>query len=359
MPKGHYVIPVFVPDLGCPHRCVFCNQARITGQAVIPDAVAVQQKLADFLPHIPKGEGITVEVAFYGGSFTAIAADLQKELLTPALIALNRGQIDHIRISTRPDAIDEEALTNLSSFGVSIIELGVQSMDNMVLNQANRGHNSRDVLRAVALIKSWGFTLGLQMMIGLPGDTGVKAGITGEEIIALHPDFVRIYPCLVLKGTLLAQMYEQGDYQPWSLEDAVQVCKSLLIKYEKAQIPVIRIGLQPSEEISWAGDVLAGPYHPAFRELVEAAVAREQMRQLLAKVRNIVGQVNQAAFLVPAADLSIARGQKNSNVNYFKHELGMHSFVISPYDYNERGMVLLVQANRREFNLVSTRKTMD
>lgn len=359
MAKRHYVIPIFVPDLGCPHRCVFCNQKRITGQGAIPDAGEVERKITEFLPHIPEGDDITVEVAFYGGSFTAVAPELQKELLGPAYEALSAGQINHIRVSTRPDAIDDATLTLLSTYGVSIIELGVQSMDDTVLLQANRGHTSRDVLRAVALIKSWGFALGLQIMVGLPGDGDEKAVATCEEIIALGPDFVRIYPCLVLRDTGLAERYHRGEYKPWSLEEAVDTCKKLLVRFAKAGIPVIRIGLQPSEEISWSGDIIAGPYHPAFRELVESAVAREQMTQLLAKARSLMGNVRQAGFLVPSIDLSIVKGQKNSNIEHFKQEFDLETLTVGILDKTERGFILLNRVNEREVNFISTRNTMD
>lgn len=359
MAKRHYVIPIFVPDLGCPHRCIFCNQKRITGQVEVPGAAEVKRKITEFLPHIPEGDDITIEVAFYGGSFTAVTPELQRDLLGPAYEAMNRGQISHIRISTRPDAVSEGKLTLLSAFGVSIIELGVQSMDDIVLARAGRGHTSRDVLRAVALIKSWGFSLGLQLMVGLPGDSTVKALNTCAEIIALRPDFVRIYPCLVLRGTELAENYRRGDYKPWPLEEAVDVCKNMLIKFAKAGIPVIRIGLQPSEEISWSGDVLAGPYHPALRELVESAVAREQMTQLLAKARSRFGQLRQAGFMVPATDLSIVKGQKNSNIEYLKKQFGIEVLTIGTMDKTERGFILLNRLNGREVNFISSRQTMD
>ena len=359
MAKAHYVIPIFVPDLGCPHQCIFCNQKRITGQTEIPDALAVKKKIAEFLPYIPEGEDITVEVAFYGGSFTAVARELQKELLKPAFEALTGGQINHIRISTRPDAIDDETLATLSSYGVSIIELGVQSMDDNVLGMSHRGHTSRDVLRSVALVKSWGFTLGLQLMVGLPGDSRASSIATCEEIIALKPDFVRIYPCLVLQGTELAEKYGQGEYKPWSLEDAVDVCRDLLISFTRAGIQVIRIGLQPSEEISWSGDVMAGPYHPAFRELVESAVAREQIVQLLAKARNQVGAVKQAVFMVPETDQSIARGHKNSNIDFLRNQYSLEEIEFQTIPEAERGFILLVSANNHELNLASSRKSMD
>lgn len=359
MAKKHYVIPIFVPDLGCPHQCVFCNQKRITGQSAVPDAVEVQRKISGFLPHIPKAADITVEVAFYGGSFTAVAPEWQKELLKPAFEAMERGHIDHIRISTRPDAIDDDILATLSTYGVSIIELGVQSMDDTVLALANRGHTSRDVQQAAALIKSWGFTLGLQLMVGLPGDKSEITVHSCNEIIALRPEFVRIYPCLVLRDTELAGKYLQGNYRPWSLEEAVEVCKNLLIRFEQSDIPVIRIGLQPSEEISWSGDVIAGPYHPAFRELVESAVAREQMTQLLSKVRLQMGKVSQVSFLVPSTDLSLVKGQKNSNVEYFKQKHDIVTIITGNADIFERGYIQLNRANDREVNLVSTRKTMD
>lgn len=329
MGKTHYIIPVFVPDLGCPHQCVFCNQKKITGSLEVPTKKDVAGKIADYLQSIPRKPGIVREVAFYGGSFTAVSHDLQAELLKPAYQCKYNGEIDKIRISTRPDAISEDIMVLLSAYGVDIVELGVQSMDDEVLWLAGRGHSSRDVLRASAMIKSWGMTLGLQLMVGLPGGTGNREITTAAEVIALKPDFFRIYPCLVLKDTPLADLYLNGKYQPLSVEKAVERCKLLLVMFEKAGIPVIRIGLQPSEQISLTGDVIAGPYHPAFRELVEAAVARDQLEYLL-QIQLGITKAYRVELSVPATEVSIVRGHKGSNVQYFREKYGISEFITIP-----------------------------
>lgn len=337
MSKNKYIIPIFVPHAGCPHSCVFCNQKEITGQAKQPTATEVQEKITAYLKTIPADS--KVEVAFYGGSFTAIDRDKQKELLTPAFQALNDGLISDIRLSTRPDYIDDEILTFLTAYGVTIIELGVQSTDQEVLRLSKRGHSKEDVEKSTELITSWGFTLGLQMMVGLPGDTGEKAMQTAEDIIQLNPNFVRIYPALIIKNTLLAEMYHQGIYSPLSLGKAVGICRDLLLLFEASDIPVIRIGLQPSDEISLEGDVIAGPFHPAFRELVESAVAREQLLYLL---KLVPGEAKQITITINPSDMSIVRGQKNSNINYLKEFWSVQNIKILTKEYLERGTIVLL-----------------
>lgn len=356
MSKSHYIIPVFVPDLGCPHQCVFCNQKMITGQVSCPTQDEVQLTITDYLGTIPRETGIFKEVAFYGGSFTSVDPLLQKELLTPAYKALKSGAIDGIRVSTRPDSISEEALALLASYGVSIIELGVQSMDDEVLCRSGRGHSSRDVLRAAALIKSWGIDLGFQMMIGLPGDTEEKDIFTASELISLKPDLVRIYPCLVLRNTKLADLYENGEYIPLKLDEAVFCCKTLLLMFEKAGINVIRIGLQPSEQINLLGDVLAGPYHPAFRELVETAVARDQVELLLKKAG--VKSAESMEIAVHERDISITRGHRGSNVSYFKQRYGITEFITITVPGLFRGTVRLISVDGRKYKYTVSRKDL-
>lgn len=348
MSKKKYIIPIFVPHAGCPHSCVFCNQKEITGQAKQPNAEEVREKITSYLRTMPSDSA--VEVAFYGGSFTAISREKQKELLTPAFKALGEGLITDIRLSTRPDYIDDDILSFLTAYGVSIIELGVQSTDQDVLKLSQRGHSKEEVIKSANLIKSWGFTLGLQMMVGLPGDNGEKSRQTAIDIIHMEPDFVRIYPALVIKNTPLAEMYQQGVYAPLSLGKAVDICRDLLLLFEASDITVIRIGLQPSDEISLEGDVIAGPFHPAFRELVESAVAREQILYLL---EQIPGEDRDITITINPADMSIVRGQKNSNINYLKEFWSVRNIKILTKEYLERGTIVMLTLDK---NLVCPRK---
>lgn len=343
MSKTHYIIPVFVPDLGCPHQCVFCNQKKITGSPRVPTQEDVAGKISDYLQTIPRKAGITREVAFYGGSFTAVAPELQAELLTQAYRYKCCGEIDTIRISTRPDAISEDVMALLSTYGVDIVELGVQSMDDEVLFLSGRGHSSRDVIRAAAMIRSWGLGLGLQLMVGLPGDNRDKEVETAAEIIGLKPDFVRIYPCLVLQDTPLAELFLAGKYTPLSLEDAVEHCRHLLVMFEKSDIPVIRIGLQPSEQINLTGDVIAGPFHPAFRELVEAAVARDQVEWLLKWLG--IKEARSLELAVAESDVSVVRGHKAANVEYFRQKYGISEFITEPDGSLQPGTLKIVRVD--------------
>lgn len=354
MGKSHYIIPVFVPDLGCPHRCVFCNQTRITGIDRVPTSKEVESQIAEYLKTIPKDLNITREVAFYGGSFTAVNQKLQRELLSPAYRCLADGSIDRIRVSTRPDAISEEILALLSGFGVDTVELGVQSMDDEVLHRSGRGHTSRDVIRAADLIKSWGMTLGVQMIVGLPGDTEAKDVNSALELIGLKPAMVRIYPCLVLKGTKLAEMYEKGEYTPLSIDEAVERSRKLLLLFAKAEINVIRIGLQPSEQINLEGEVIAGPYHSAFRELVETALSRTQLEYLLVNEARIK-RAGLLELAVAQKDVSIVRGHQGSNIQYFGNKFEIKKFITKEDKSLPRGSIRLLQVDDNKYNLVMKR----
>ena len=265
----NYNIPIFVPHRGCPYDCVFCNQRRITGSTsdVTPDDV--RKIISDALKTLPK-ENRYVETAFFGGSFTGIPIAEQSALLE---VANEFSEyINGIRLSTRPDYITKEILDNLQKYGVTTIELGVQSMDDSVLKASNRGHTSQQVVEAVRLIRKYPFRLGLQMMTGLPGDTPEKSLQTADKIIDLKPELVRIYPTLTIKDTFLEKMYINGKYTPQNLDDAVELSKLLLLKFEENDINVIRLGLQATEEISEEGSVVAGPVHSSFRELVEGSI---------------------------------------------------------------------------------------
>ncbi|SKA92228.1 Radical SAM superfamily protein [Caloramator quimbayensis] len=269
MNKNYYIIPIFVPHLGCPHDCIFCNQKKITGITKTITKKDVEETIDKYLSTIDR-ENSFVELSFFGGSFTGIPMDYQNELLDAAKTALENGKIDDIRLSTRPDYINEYILKNLKTHGVGVIELGVQSMDDEVLNIAERGHTSLDVINSSRLIKEYGFKLGLQMMIGLPSDNLEKDIFTANEIIKIKPDFVRIYPALIIKNTKMEELFKKGCYKPLTIDEAVDISSKLYILFSKNDIPIIRLGLQATDEININKEVIAGPFHPAFRELVES-----------------------------------------------------------------------------------------
>lgn len=275
----HYIIPIFVPHFGCPHDCVFCNQRKITGFDTDINPKDVEKTIQEHL--LTFKEDSFIEVAFYGGSFTAIRVDLQEELLSVPKKYKEMGKIDRIRLSTRPDAIDKEILTMLKLNDVDIIELGVQSLDPEVLELSERGHSIEDVHKATELIKSFGFKLGHQIMLGLPGDNAVKSYETARKVLLMKPDMIRIYPTLVIRNTALENMMTNGTYLPMTIQEAVSVSSRILMAFTLAEIPVIRIGLQPTENIQFGKDVVAGPFHPAFRQLVQEHMIRILLLQYI------------------------------------------------------------------------------
>ena len=312
------IIPIFVPHWGCRHECVFCNQKRISGQETHAAAADVRRA----------AEGAQgVEMAFYGGSFTAIPVQEQEELLDAALPFLHAGTLSALRVSTRPDAIDGETLARLRRFGVETIELGAQSMRDEVLLRTKRGHTAADVRRAAAAVKAAGFQLILQMMTGLPGDDDDGAVYTARELIALQPDGVRIYPTVVVRDTELYALWQAGAYRAHTVEDAVRVCARLVPLFRAAGIPIIRLGLNPTDVLS-AGAAAAGAYHPALGELVLARIALEQMRALLAAQGDV--RDCRAVFAVPPGGISQAVGQKRSNVAALCREFGLRDVRICP-----------------------------
>ena len=272
------IIPVFVPHLGCPNDCVFCNQRRISGETQPATAETVREavKKAAALPKNSRRR----QLAFYGGSFTAIPRSEQEALLSAAEECRRAGEIDCIRLSTRPDAIDGEVLARLKKYGVETVELGAQSLDDGVLLLAGRGHTAQDVVNASKLIKASGLRLILQMMTGLPGDTDEKDIETAKKIIALKPDGVRIYPTVIVRDTALFDLWQCGRYAEHTVEDAVRVCARLVPLFEEAGIPIIRLGLNPTEELS-GGAAAGGAYHPALGELVKSRILYEEARELL------------------------------------------------------------------------------
>lgn len=262
--KKRLIIPVFIPFGGCPNRCVFCDQFGVAGAEGLPGPEEVASTIELYL-FTWRGTGRR-EVAFYGGSFTGLPTGVQERYLDVAVPYLADGRLDGVRVSTRPDYIDPAIAGFLRARGVDTVELGVQSMDESVLELSGRGHTRADTVRAVGLLRDGGFSVGVQVMPGLPGDTVDTILATADELAALGPDFARVYPTLVLAGTELHGLYEKGEYEPWPLDEMAGVCAEVCRRFTGAGVRVIRVGLQPTRELE--RQVVAGPYHPAFRELL-------------------------------------------------------------------------------------------
>lgn len=320
-----YNIPIFVPHEGCPFDCVFCNQRKITGRDTSVGKEDICRIIDEHLNTLPDGKKY-VEAAFFGGSFTGVSEKKQCELLGVAKQYLDMGKIDGIRISTRPDYISDEILERLKSYGVTTIELGVQSMDKEVLHRANRGHTSCDVKLAAKLIHSYGFRLGLQMMTGLPGDTKEKAINTAREIVKLKPHCVRIYPTLVLKDTKLEILYKSGEYCAQSVEEAIEICKEIIPLFKASGIEVIRVGLVTTEEIREGGSVVAGPFHPAFRELCEGEIYYDEITAVLDSDPDV------RTFSVNPKEISKAVGNGRRNIKRIKEKYGFSVEIKSDSD---------------------------
>ncbi|QDR80429.1 ELP3: radical SAM enzyme/protein acetyltransferase, ELP3 family [Sporomusa termitida] len=306
----HYIIPIFIPHLGCRHQCIFCNQQSITGRPTPVTARQVRTMIADRLAAFKQKR--QVEVAFYGGSFTALPEAMQNELLAPATEARLQGHIQGIRLSTRPDCINEPIVNNLLERGVTVVELGVQSLDDTVLAAAARGHDCKSVAQAVTLLKKTSLRCGLQFMPGLPGEDWLSLLKTVQRALALSPDFVRIYPAVVIQGTPLAGLYQRGAYQPLSLPQATVRSAYMKLAFERRGIAVIRVGLQASAELDREGTVLAGPYHPAFGELVDAHIFYLMLAGFVEQ--GIAGCQEHLLIRHHPQDCSKVRGHYNNNI---------------------------------------------
>ena len=328
------ILPVFVPHLGCPNDCVFCNQRRISGSTDPASPEDVEKVIASAAA-LPR-TGVKRQLAFYGGSFTAIPKAEQEALLSAAYAHLLRGEIDAIRLSTRPDAIDGEVLARLRRYGVETVEIGAQSMDDRVLLLAGRGHTAEDVENAAKEIKKAGFRLILQMMTGLPGADDESSIETARRIIALSPDGVRIYPTVIVRDTALFDLWKAGKYAEHTVEDAVRVSAKLLPMFEAAGIPVIRLGLNPTDELS-GGAAAGGAYHPALGELVKSRIMREKAEKLLEGT----GHGESVTLGVNRGKISQMTGQHRCNVEYLKEKFSLKELKIKPADVGEKEIILL------------------
>ncbi len=312
------IIPIFVIYRGCPNRCVFCNERITAGD--YPDRLT-EDTIRNICDRHLKDSGRKFDqIAFYGGNFTGIDLGYQIELLDIAQSYVNAGMVKSIRISTRPDYIDDDRLELLTRYNVSTVEIGAQSMVDEVLSLSGRGHSSEDVRNAVRLLKKKGIETGVHLMVGLPGDTRERFEYTVEEIIGLQPDTVRIHPTIVFKDTPLAKSYLEGEYRPLTLNAAVELCKHALLRFQKAGIPVIRLGLHTTKEMEADDNIIAGPFHPAFRSLVEGAIFLDMASDLLKsadlKDRDVV-------FSVAPKDVSNLRGMKNRNIKILKESFNL------------------------------------
>ena len=313
--KKQYIIPIFVPHLGCPNNCTFCNQKIISGETkeITPDDV---KKTVEFYLESFKEKNIYTEIAFFGGSFTGIEIEKQEALLKAAFEFVKAKKVNSIRVSTRPDYIDKEKLKLLKKYGVKTIELGVQSTNDYILRRCKRNHTFADVKKASKLIRWYGFTLGHQMMVGLPESTVLDELRTAKDLAKLKPKIMRIYPVLVLRGTELEKEMLEGTYTPLSVEQAVERSKELCYFFAKKKINVIRVGLQSTDTISDISknensEVVAGPYHETFRQLVESSMNYDT---IVKKIKSYNVKVRQVEIITSPDNVNNVVGYKRENI---------------------------------------------
>ena len=316
--KTHAIIPIFIPQLGCPHSCVFCNQRAITARTADVTEADVRNIAEEYLSTLDGVE--EVEMSFFGGSFTGIPIEKQSAFLAVAKEYKDAGRISKIHLSTRPDYISRKILDNLKRFDTDVIELGVQSFDENVLKLSERGHSRQAVYDACSLIKEYGFTLGIQLMIGLPGDSYEACMDSVRRTIEIGPDIARIYPTVIISNTKLAEMYIEGSYTPFTTEESVHIAKDMYKALTDAGINVIRVGLKASALINDGDDsrVLGGSYHPAFRQLLEGEIARDKIE---AEVKNRLADTPNGLIDMTVRSgskmMSNAVGHKCCNKTYF------------------------------------------
>ena len=322
-----FIIPVFLPQAGCPHQCVFCDQAAITGVKKNSDPVeelrASMRRFSGFKPKKNRSR----QVSFYGGNFLGQRPKTIRALLTEAENYVDAGKIDSIRFSTRPDTIRAETLDILESHSVKTVELGVQSMDDAVLSMSRRGHRSMDTETAAGLLKQRGYEIGAQLMTGLPGDSDEKARLTAEKVATLPFDFARIYPTLLFKGSALATWHIRGDYVPSSLDQTVSLVMDMYLSLTEKNIPVIRMGLQAGEGLELGSQILGGPWHPAFGHLVHSKIFLEKASAAIKSAENISDSLS---LKVHPASVSKLIGMKKNNMFQLKKRFHLKSIQILP-----------------------------
>ena len=321
------IVPVFLPHAGCPHRCVFCNQNAITSApSGLPSESELESAIGQFLSYTLKRHS-TTQIAFFGGNFLGLDIAVVEAFLRLAQRFVRDGRVDSIRFSTRPDTIGRKRLDVLAGYSVRTVELGVQSMVDDVLRQSRRGHTAAQTAAAVKLLRTEGYAVGLQMMVGLPGDSGDRALETAHRLVDLQPDFVRIYPTVVLKGSRLAEWYRAGRFRPLSLESAVELVKAIYVIFYRHDIPVVRMGLQEAGDMAEEDAVLAGPFHPAFGHLVHAALFLEMARRLLSHREERAVTIT---LKTHPRSISKMKGLKLSNINVLRGQFNLRSLTVEP-----------------------------
>lgn len=331
------IIPIFIKNRGCPHRCIFCNEKMIAGDR--PEEITasyISETVEMFLRNaVHRGD---VQIAFYGGNFTGMDRATQERFLSYTAPFIESGRVDFVRISTRPDAIDEDGLDLLEAYHVKAVEIGVQSMDDEVLTLAQRGHSAADVTRAVGMLRERRFMVGVHLMAGLPGDSEERFIRSVEKVVTLHPASVRIHPVVVFRDTELAKMLQAGAYRPLGLDDAVCLCGKAVKKFQAAGIPVIRLGLQATREMEEAGGILAGPFHPAFGALVYESLFADMAVELLSANRTAGTKIG---FRISPQDVSHLRGHRNRNLKAIMERFGLSGISIIPDPLQARGKLSL------------------
>ena len=347
--KKQYIIPIFVPHLGCPNDCTFCNQKSISGQQKKVTENDVRETIEYYLNNFKEKDAYK-EVAFFGGSFTGIDVEEQEMYLKTAYDYIKEKKIDGIRISTRPDYIDKHTLKRLKKYKVKTIELGVQSTNDYVLELCKRGHTFEDVKKASKLIRRYGFDLGHQMMVGLPESTEKDEITTAKDLIKLKPKMVRIYPVLVIKGTALEKQYLAGEYEPLELRQAVERCKELCYLFGKKKIKVIRIGLQNTDTIcnpeNQESEVVAGPYHETFRQLVESSIYYDT---IVNKIKKYDVKVKEIEVITHPQNVSNIVGYKRENVEKLKNMYDVDLSIIQDIKFSPDKIEVIISKKYRDF----------
>ncbi|MBW2609352.1 MAG: radical SAM protein [Deltaproteobacteria bacterium] len=330
------IVPIFIPNMGCPRRCIFCQQEKITAQSNRAVNGRYVKETIDQAIKSPRFDSCRErEVAFYGGTFTSLSINRMTELLEAVNPYLRQGFFGSIRVSTRPDEIDDKRLDLIKGFGVSTVELGVQSMDDEVLRLSQRGHTVRDTFESVNLLKRHGFKVGIQLMPGLPGDSQEIFDRTIEEVIRLRPDIARLYPAIVINGTELARWYHDKKYEPLTLEEAIRICQESCIRLESKGIRVIRIGLMSSPSLLQEGQIVAGPWHKSFGFLVRSSIHQKMIEPYLLKP----GQASKIGLRAPSREVSVIRGYKNRGLRLIEAKTGAKIVHIKPDDSVPSGQV--------------------
>ena len=347
--KKQYIIPIFVPHLGCPNDCTFCNQRKISGEMKEITEKDVVDTIEYYLSSFKEKDAYK-EVAFFGGSFTGIDEELQNKLLEAAYKYIKDKKIDGIRISTRPDYIDKKTLKRLKKYKVKTIELGVQSTNDYILKKCRRGHTYQDVVKASKLIRWYGFTLGHQMMVGLPESTALDELNTARDLIKLKPKIVRIYPVLVIRGTELEKEYKEGKYEPLELNQAIERCKELCYLFGKHKINVIRIGLQNTDTICSpkkdGSEVVAGPYHETFRQLVETSIYYDT---IVERIKKINTKVKEVEIIVNPQNVNNVVGYKKENIAKLKEMYDVDVVVKQDEKYSADKIDVIISKKYQDF----------